>query len=98
MRDTADMGIARKLIIAGAFTFAATVPAVAPVLFTPADLSAQQSSCANGEEGDLFTGTCIPYMVPNSGGGIAIPQPGMPGPLPPSQTAEDLEGAVTPGY
>ena len=92
---------ARKLIIAGALTLAATVPTIAPVLFTPNDLSAQQSSCSTGEEGDLYTGSCVPYLVPNSpnmGTAIGVPQPGMPGPLPPSQTAEDLEEAVTPGY
>jgi len=99
------MGIAfvsaRKLVFAGAFTFAATLPSIAPVLFTPADLSAQQSSCTNGEEGDLYTGACVPYLVPNSqatGGGIDIPRPGMPGPLPPSQEEEDLADVVTPGY
>jgi hypothetical protein len=57
---------ARKLIIAGAFTFAATIPSMAPVVFAPADLSAQQSGCSNGEEGDLFTGSCVPYLVPNT--------------------------------
>ena len=47
------MGIAfvsaRKLVIAGAFTIAATIPSITPVLFTPADLSAQQSGCVTGE-------------------------------------------------
>ena len=99
------MGIApvsaRKLIIAGAFTFAATVPSVAPVLLTPADLSAQQSGCAIGEEGDLYTGACVPYLVPNSQNtstAVDVPRPGMPGPLPPSQEEQDLADVVTPGY
>jgi hypothetical protein len=105
MGDTAAMGTAcvsaRKLVIAGAFTIAATIPSIAPLLLTPADLSAQQSGCANGEEGDLYSGVCVPYLVPNSqatGGGIEIPQPGMPGPLPPSQEEQDLADVVTPGY
>jgi hypothetical protein len=59
---------ARKLIIAGAFTVAATVPAIAPVFFSPVDLSAQQSGCAHGEDSDLYTGACVPYLVPNSHG------------------------------
>ena len=99
------MGIAfvsaRKLVIAGAFTIAATIPSIAPVLFTPADLSAQQSGCVTGEEGDLYTGACVPYLVPNSQGtssGLAVPRPGMPGPLPPSQEEQDLADVVTPGY
>jgi hypothetical protein len=99
------MGIAfvsaRKLIIAGAFTIAATVPSIAPVLFPPADLSAQQSGCVTGEEGDLYTGACVPYLVPNSQGAgseLRVPQPGMPGPLPPSQEEQDLADVVTPGF
>ena len=71
------------------------------MLFTPADLSAQQSGCANGEEGDLYTGACVPYLVPNSqgtGSALDVPQPGMPGPLPPSQEEQDLADVVTPGY
>jgi hypothetical protein len=58
---------ARKVIIMGAFTVAAAVPAIAPVVFAPADLSAQ-SGCANGEDGDLYTGACVPYLVPNTHG------------------------------
>ena len=98
------MGIAvvfaRKLIVAGALTIAGTVASIAPVL-TPAELSAQQSGCAIGEEGDLYTGTCIPYLVPNSPGSasaIDVPRPGMPGPLPPSQEEQELQDVVTPGY
>jgi hypothetical protein len=57
---------ARRLIIAGAFAAAAAVaPAVAVVAMpTPAAPLAQ---CAGGEENDLYTGTCVPHLVPNSG-------------------------------
>jgi hypothetical protein len=99
------MGIAvvfaRKLFIAGVFTIAGTVASIAPVLVAPADLSAQQSGCANGEEGDLYTATCVPYLVPNSPGSasaIDVPRPGMPGPLPPSPEEQELQDVVTPGY
>ncbi len=88
----------RNLIIAGAFAIAATVPGVAAALISPAELSAQPP-CAHGEENDLFVGTCVPYMVPNSGStAIGVPQPGEPGPLPASPEEQELADIATPGY
>ncbi|MGV0849842.1 hypothetical protein [Mycolicibacterium phlei] len=57
---------ARNLIIAGAFTAAATLFSLAPALITSGDLFAQSSECSTGEEGDLYTGHCVPYLVPNT--------------------------------
>lgn len=90
---------ARKLAIVGAFVVAAAVPSIAPVLFSPTDLSAQ--GCTSGEEGDAYTGACVPYLVPNSPNAnplLPVPQPGQPGPLPPSLEEQDLAEVVTPGY
>jgi hypothetical protein len=90
---------ARKLIIAGALTLAATIPTIAPAVFAPTNLSAQQ--CITGEEGDAYTGTCVPYLVPNSPAsrsGIYVPQPGQPGPLAPSPEEQELQDIATPGY
>jgi hypothetical protein len=102
MRDTSDMRIPfvspRNLIVAGAFALAVTVPSLAATLISPAEPSAQPP-CVSGEEGDLFTGTCVPYMVPNSGStAIGVPQPGMPGPLPASPEEQELADVATPGY
>jgi hypothetical protein len=57
---------ARRLIIAGAFAAAAAIaPAVAVFAATPAVTPLAQ--CAGGEENDLYTGVCVPHLVPNSG-------------------------------
>ncbi len=87
---------ARNLIIAGAFTVAASLPSIAPVLLSPAELAAQDSGCATGgEEGDLYTGACVPYLVPNTGG---LAEPATPTPFQPSPELEELEDVNTPGY
>ncbi|MCV7283073.1 hypothetical protein H7J88_25910 [Mycolicibacterium flavescens] len=66
---------ARNLIIAGAFTVAATLSSIAPVLATPGPLVAQDSGCSTGEEGDLYTGACVPYLVPNTPGASNVACP-----------------------
>ena len=58
----------RRLIIVGAFGFAAAFGSIAPVVLPSSELIAQQSGCSNGEEGDLYTGTCVPYLAPNTPG------------------------------
>jgi len=55
---------ARKLIIAGAFTAAATLVSLAPALITSGDLSAQDAKCVTGEEFDVYSGHCVPYLTP----------------------------------
>lgn len=61
----------RRLTIAGAFAATAAAPLVAAVLYTPAGQSSYLGQCSNGEEGDAYTGQCVPYLVPNSPGGNA---------------------------
>jgi hypothetical protein len=57
---------ARRLILAGGFAVAvAAAPAIA-VVATPAAGPAYAQPCPGGEEGDPFTGVCIPHTVPNS--------------------------------
>lgn len=58
----------RNLIIAGAFTVAASLFGIAPALTTSTSVVAQESGCSTGEEGDLYTGVCVPYLVPNTPG------------------------------
>jgi hypothetical protein len=56
-----------RLIIAGGFAAAvAAAPAVA-VVAMPAPDATPLAQCPAGEEEDLFTGNCVPHMVPNSG-------------------------------
>lgn len=59
----------RRLTIAGGLAAAAAAPLVAAVLIAPASNLGQ--TCSNGEEGDAFTGQCVPFVVPNSPGGNA---------------------------
>ena len=105
---------ARRFAIASAFTVVAGIAAVAPVIAIPAGLSAQQAGCANGEEGDLYTGACVPYLVPNTPGAssgcppgvsgaectgqAAAPPPPAPTPFQPSPELQELEDVATPGY
>ncbi len=59
----------RRLTIAGGLAAAAAAPLVAAVLIAPASQTMYLGQCSNGEEGDAFTGQCVPYLVPNSPGG-----------------------------
>ena len=61
----------RQLILAGGLAIAiAGAPAVA--IFTVA-APAPIASCTDGEEEDVFTATCTPFLVPNSPEGITTP-------------------------
>ena len=56
----------RRLILAGGFAVAvAAAPAIAVVTIPSASVPLAQ--CPSGEEEDLYTGTCVPHTVPNSG-------------------------------
>jgi len=56
----------RRLILAGGFAIAvAAAPAIAFVTVPSASVPLAQ--CPSGEEEDLYTGTCVPHTVPNSG-------------------------------
>lgn len=58
---------ARRLFLAGGFALAvAAAPAVA-AMTTPAAVPASHlADCASGEDADEFTGSCVPFVVPNS--------------------------------
>jgi hypothetical protein len=57
----------RRLIVAGGFTLAvAAAPAVAMVAVAHPTHSAPVAACTPGEEEDVFTTVCTPFLVPNS--------------------------------
>jgi hypothetical protein len=57
---------ARRLLVAGCFAAAvAAAPAVATLTFAPA-AGPSVLACPNGESTDIYTGECIPDLVPNS--------------------------------
>lgn len=57
----------RRLILAGGFALAvAAAPAVAAVAVPSAGPGAHLADCATGEDTDQFTGSCVPFLVPNS--------------------------------
>jgi hypothetical protein len=67
----------RRLILAGGFAVAvAAAPAIA--VFTVPDASAPLAQCPSGEEEDIYTGTCVPHTVPNSGASPFSSIPGNP--------------------
>jgi hypothetical protein len=58
---------AARLIVAGGFALAAlSAPAVA-ALATSGTPATEVSACPAGESEDMFTNTCTPDLVPNSG-------------------------------
>ena len=63
--------ISVRLLIAGAFTLAVTaVPAVAMVAQPQPIHSAPVAACTPGEEVDVYTTVCTPFLVPNSPSGF----------------------------
>lgn len=103
-----------RLTIAGGFAIATAAPMT--VLFVAASpgLASQLASCPAGEDSDLYSGTCVPYLVPNTASPVnnACP-PGVSGaectgstgnlvpphsPPPASPELQELEDVVTPGY
>ncbi|MCV7419012.1 intersectin-EH binding protein Ibp1 [Mycobacterium yunnanensis] len=59
---------ARRLILAGGFALAvAAAPAVAAFAVPPNAAGIHLADdCAPGEDADEFTGSCVPFAVPNS--------------------------------
>jgi hypothetical protein len=59
---------ARRLILAGGFAVAvAAAPAVAVFAVPTAGLPAPSiAACPSGESEDIYTGVCVPELVPNS--------------------------------
>jgi hypothetical protein len=57
---------ARRLIIAGGFAVAvAAAPAIA--VFAEPTPAPAPLACPGGEEADIYTGNCVPHVVPNAG-------------------------------
>ncbi len=63
---TAPSAIRRTLLTSAFLVAAAAAPVVAGA-FTPQS-SVTVAQCSTGEEQDVFTTTCTPFLVPNSGG------------------------------
>jgi hypothetical protein len=62
---TIDSITTRRLILAGGFTLAiALTPAIA-IAAHPTD-SRPVAQCDTGEEEDVYTASCTPFLVPNS--------------------------------
>jgi hypothetical protein len=105
---------ARRLIVAAALISGAVIAGVAPAALPLPGLVSQQSGCASGEDSDLYTGACVPYLVPNTPAGACPPgvsgaecpgsssgqavPPPTPTPFQPSPELQELEDIATPGY
>lgn len=57
---------ARRLLITGGFAAAAALPAIGFAVAVPSNAPSQFAYCPPGEETDLYSTHCIPYVVPNS--------------------------------
>ncbi len=55
----------RRLILAGGFALAIAIAPAVAIVAHPTH-SAPLAACDTGEEEDVFTTTCTPFMVPNS--------------------------------
>jgi hypothetical protein len=98
-------------LIATACSAAAVVAATTAVATWPA-ATAGLAACPNGEDTDTYTGTCVPYLVPNSPTGNSLCPPGVggtecgsaeiqpqtPPPMAPQQPEQVLEDINTPDY
>lgn len=65
--------LARRVVYVGGFAIAAAGPVVGTTLAAPAEPPSHVANCPTGEEQDLYTNHCVPYMVPNSPGSAATP-------------------------
>lgn len=55
----------RRLILAGGFAIAIAIAPAVAIVAQPTH-SAPLAACDTGEEEDVFTTSCTPFMVPNS--------------------------------
>jgi hypothetical protein len=55
----------RRLILAGGFALAIAIAPAVAIVAQPTH-SAPLAACTSGEEEDVFTTSCTPFMVPNS--------------------------------
>jgi hypothetical protein len=57
----------RRLILAGGLAVATLT---APAIMAMTAVSTPLAACSGGEESDVFTTTCVPYLVPTSNQGF----------------------------
>ena len=62
---TTDPSTTRRLILAGGFAIAIAIAPAAAIVAHPTH-SAPLAACDTGEEEDVFTTSCTPFLVPNS--------------------------------
>jgi hypothetical protein len=62
---TTDPITTRRLILAGGFAIAIAIAPAAAIVAHPTH-SAPLAACDSGEEEDVFTTSCTPFLVPNS--------------------------------
>ena len=62
---TTDPSTTRRLILAGGFAIAIAIAPAAAIVGHPTH-SAPLAVCDSGEEEDVFTTSCTPFLVPNS--------------------------------
>ena len=60
----------QRLILAGGLALAIFGLPVAVMSTPTASVSTPLAACTSGEEEDVYTTTCVPFMVPNSPGGF----------------------------
>lgn len=114
MSTVTKFRIGRRLTIAGGFVIATAAPVIAAFVAAAPGLPSPLAACPPGEDSDLYSGTCVPYLVPNTATAVnnACP-PGVSGaectgstgnlvpphaPPGPSPELQELEDVVTPGY
>jgi hypothetical protein len=57
----------KRLMLAGGLALAALA---APAIMATTAVSTPLAACSSGEESDVFTTTCVPYLVPTSNQGF----------------------------
>jgi hypothetical protein len=58
-------------MIGGGFAVAAAAPLIAAFVSASPGLPTHLAACQVGEDSDLYTGACVPYLVPNTPGTAA---------------------------
>ena len=58
-------------MIAGGFAVAAAAPMIAAFVSASPGLPTHLAACPVGEDSDLYSGACVPYLVPNTPGSAA---------------------------
>jgi hypothetical protein len=61
---TSSFALPRRLLIGGFIVAAAAVPTIS--VFSAPEPNAPLAQCQSGEEHDVFTTTCTPFLVPRS--------------------------------